>query len=65
MLSRLAKAATIGPLQYSRETGAAAEGYTGELAEARSRAEGGARSRPFTDPVLVLPADRDPMPYTS
>jgi len=25
-------------------------------------AEGGARSRPSTDPVLVLPADRDPMP---
>ena len=46
------------------ETGAAAERYTGELAEARSRAEGGARSRPFTDPVLVLPADRDPMPHT-
>jgi hypothetical protein len=44
------------------ETGPAAEGGTGELAEARSRAEGGARSRPSTDPVLVLPADRDPMP---
>jgi hypothetical protein len=33
-----------------------AAGRTGKLAEARSRAEGGARSRPFTDPVLVLPA---------
>jgi hypothetical protein len=47
------------------ETGPAAEGGTGELAEARSRAEGEARSRLFTDPVLVLPADRDPMPHTS
>ena len=45
-----------------KEIGPAAEECTGKLAEARSRAEGGARSRPFTDPVLVLTADRDPMP---
>jgi|SRR5271165_4436453 len=47
-----------------KEIGPAAEECTGKLAEARSRAEGGARSRPFTDPVLVLTADRDPMPHT-